>query len=107
LGIAAGVVAVLTVVAVAIVTYAPDDATGYGPELEERFVGWCRRAGGEADGATDADSCRCAYGALAAVVPFERFREVDERLRDGDDLPAELRPVVAGCIGDDAALGLD
>jgi hypothetical protein len=99
-GTAAGVVAALVAVVVTTVVTKPSEPTGYGPDLEREFTGWCQRSGGDDDDGAGTAACDCAYDALAANVPFARFREVDEQLGTDDELPPDLQAVVAPCVED-------
>jgi hypothetical protein len=97
--IVAGVGVLLAAVVIGVVVARPDAADGYGPDFERQFTGWCTRSGADEDDAAGPGACRCAYDALAASVPFERLAEVDDHLADDDDLPEDLRSVVAPCLG--------
>lgn len=72
-----------------------DEPEAYGPELRDDFVESCT-AGGESE-----TVCRCFYDQLAAVVPFERFQELDEQIAEGDaDLPDDVVDLAVACSAD-------
>jgi hypothetical protein len=99
-GLVAGLAVVLAGSVAGVLVGRPEEATGYGPRLEEQVSGWCRRSGGDDSDGSRGGACACAYEALASAVPFERLREVDDQLDDGEELPPDLRSVVAPCAGD-------
>lgn len=72
-----------------------EEPDAYGPELRDDFVESCR-AGGESEAV-----CRCFYDQLAALVPFERFQELDEQIAQGDaDLPDDIVDLAVACSAD-------
>jgi len=72
-----------------------DDAEGYGPELREQFVADCT-----AQDETE-PVCGCFYDAMEAGVPFERFQELDEQIRDGSsDVPDDIVGLAVACGAD-------
>jgi hypothetical protein len=69
-----------------------DDPEGYGAEHRDEFVDDC------AGGGIGRRTCGCFYDHLRLTVPFERFERLDEELRiPGEDLPADLATMLAGC----------
>jgi hypothetical protein len=72
-----------------------EDAERYGADLREQFVADCT-----AQGETE-PVCGCFYDALEAQVPFERFQELDEQIRDGaGDLPGDIVDLAVACGAD-------
>ena len=72
-----------------------DDAERYGTELREQFVADCI-----AQDETE-PVCGCFYDALAANVPFERFQELDDQIREGGvDVPADIVDLAVACGAD-------
>jgi hypothetical protein len=68
---------------------------GYGPELREDFVESCT------DGGEPEEACRCFYDHLAVAVPYERFKELDERIAQGDqELPDDIVDLAVTCSAD-------
>jgi hypothetical protein len=93
----------VTVLAVLVLPAAPiacsdddgDDAERYGAELREQFVADCT-----AQDETE-PVCGCFYDALAANVPFERFQELDDQIREGAvDVPADIVDLAVACGAD-------
>jgi hypothetical protein len=73
------------------------EAEGYTPEVEEEFVSSCQEAAG--DTGLSESQCQCAFDEIKANVPFERFVEIDEQLREGStDIPEELTDVMGTCL---------
>lgn len=71
------------------------DAQRYSDELREQFVGDCT-----AQGDTE-PICGCFYDALAASVPIARFRELDEKIRDGTaEVPDDIVDLAVACGAD-------
>lgn len=69
------------------------EAREYGPEARNEFVDACS-AGGDAS----QDACRCFYDRLAAEVPFERFEQIDARIRDdAADIPGDIVDMAVEC----------
>jgi hypothetical protein len=64
---------------------------GYGPELRSEFVEDCVATG------TAEDVCRCFYDSLEAEVPFDRYQRIEERVREGADIPPEIADLAAAC----------
>ena len=78
-----------------------DEPSGYSSEVREDFVSNCAAGGGqEAE-----DLCGCTYDAIEETLPFDEFREADERLADDPtaDVPAEVTDAMTEC----ATAGLD
>jgi hypothetical protein len=73
----------------------PGDPNGYGPSLERAVVGACTRSAPGVDRPEDA--CRCAYRHLAATMPFDRFRQLDDELRKQGHAADELVTAVKAC----------
>lgn len=71
-----------------------DELDEYGPEHRAAFVEDCT---------TDdvgTQTCRCFYDRLTIEVPFDRFVELDEALREPDtatDLPEDIAVMATGC----------
>lgn len=84
-------VGVLTVVAVACGD--DDEDESYGEQLRRDFVSDCTDSG------TDRPVCTCLYDALEAEVPFDRFQELDQALRDGTttEVPESIQEMVISC----------
>jgi hypothetical protein len=72
-----------------------DDAERYSPELRDQFVEACTVPG-------DSEAvCGCFYDALEANVPFERFQQVDEEIREGPgELPDDIVDLAVACGAD-------
>jgi hypothetical protein len=69
-----------------------DDDAGYSPELRKQFVTDCT------DGGTSKAICGCYYDRLEAEVPFDRFQELDQALRDAtSEVPEEIQDMVVDC----------
>jgi len=100
----AAIAAVAIVLAAIIATSGGDggggdggEAEGYTPEVEEEFVSSCQAAAG--DTGLSESQCQCAFDEIEANVPFERFVEIDEQLReDPTDIPEELTDVMGTCL---------
>jgi hypothetical protein len=72
-----------------------EDAERYGTEVREQFVADCT-----AQDETE-PVCGCFYDALAANVPFERFQELDDQIREGaEDVPADIVDLAVACGAD-------
>jgi hypothetical protein len=103
--IAVAAIAAVAIVLAAIVATSGGDggggdggeAEGYTPEVEEEFVSSCQAAAG--DTGLSESQCQCAFDEIEANVPFERFVEIDEQLReDPTDIPEELTDVMGTCL---------
>jgi hypothetical protein len=69
-----------------------EEPDAYGPELRDDFVESCT------DGGESEDVCRCFYDQLAVAVPYERFKELDEGIAEGDqDLPDDIVDLAVAC----------
>jgi hypothetical protein len=67
---------------------------GYSAEHRADFVEDCTTS------VATAETCGCFYSRLAAQVPFDRFRELEEELIDpAAPLPPDLAAMAAGCAG--------
>lgn len=66
-------------------------ATEYGQDVQENFVGACTAAGGEEA------TCACAYDAISEEYEFEEFRDIEESVEDGGEVPAEVSELFARC----------
>lgn len=66
-------------------------ATEYGQDVQENFVGACTAAGGEEA------TCACAYDAISEEYEFEEFRDIEESLEDGGQMPAEVSDMFVRC----------
>jgi hypothetical protein len=72
-----------------------DDDQGYSPALRSEFVINCVAQG------TPQDQCGCLYDKLEAEVPFSRFRDLDEQIRDGiHKIPDDVATLAAACAAD-------
>ncbi len=100
--VAVGVVAALVIVVLVVVAVAASRPAGYTDATRERFLRACTADGGPAV----EDACRCTYDKLASTVPYDRFADVDQQLRqqkpavpDGQplSLPSDVEAVVASC----------
>jgi hypothetical protein len=80
----------------AVVSCSGSDADdGYSAELRKDFVGDCTDSG------TARKVCGCVYDALEADVPFDRFEELDEQLREGAiAVPDDIQQIVVTCAVD-------
>jgi hypothetical protein len=89
----AATVAVATTMALA--SCGGDEPTSYTPEVEENFVDSCiDSATSGSTPAPEADAervCGCMYNELKARMSFEEFKAADESLREGEQVPADLR----------------
>ncbi len=67
---------------------------GYDAEVEANFIETCT------DQAGARDVCQCAYDGFEREIPFDRFQEVDDRLRDdpGADLPDDFVQIYTECV---------
>ena len=66
---------------------------GYTPQIESNFLSSCTEGG-----AVSQDVCQCAFDAIEADVPFDRFMEIDQELTDDPDAqPQELVDIMAAC----------
>lgn len=72
-------------------------ATEYGDDVRENFVGACTAAGG------DEETCGCAYDSISEQIEFEQFRDIEDSLEDGGEVPAEVSTLFAQC--DDGGQG--
>lgn len=66
-------------------------ASEYGQDVQENFVGACTAAGG------DEATCGCTYTAISEEYEFEEFRDIEESLEDGGQLPAEVSDLFVRC----------
>jgi hypothetical protein len=68
------------------------NARGYTAELRHSFVRDCTTQG-EAE-----PVCGCFYDSLAVSVPFDRFRRIDQRIKQGSaELPDDIVDLAASC----------
>jgi hypothetical protein len=78
-----------------------DDAPeGYSRENRADFVDDCTT------GDISARTCGCFYDRLALQVPFDRFEQLEERLRDPmapTNIPADVAGMAAACAAQDEA----
>lgn len=66
--------------------------SAYGDEVEENFVEGCVEADAEES------VCTCTYEAIVDEVEFDRFKEIEESLEEGDaEVPPELTDLFAQC----------
>jgi hypothetical protein len=74
-----------------------DAASDYSDETRANLLTACTDA---EDEAIVGDVCTCAYRAMRTRLPYERFAEIDRRLRDDPaaPLPEEVLDAVARCI---------
>lgn len=79
------------VVAAAAACGGDGEPEGYGPELRAEFVEDCVATG------TAEDVCRCFYDSLEAEVPFDRYQRIEERVREGAGIPADVADLAAAC----------
>ena len=91
-----GVIVALAVPAMLLAACSDDDsavdANRYTPELRASFVDSCSAQG------ESKRLCGCFYDSLAVSVPFERFKKLDARIRDGSDkIPADIVDLAAAC----------
>ena len=78
------------VVAVAACGDASSD-DGYGPEGRADFVEACSAG-------ASADACGCFYDRLADEVPFARFEQVDQQIRDDPTaIPDDVADLAIDC----------
>lgn len=68
------------------------EPTEYSEDIEENFVSACVDA---PEG--DERLCQCAYESLEAQVPFEEFREIEETVEEGGEVPTEVTDLFAQC----------
>ncbi|MGQ0615388.1 MAG: hypothetical protein ACT4PW_00085 [Acidimicrobiia bacterium] len=69
-------------------------ASGYGEGTEAIYL----RACNPSDDANQQRTCRCAYDEIRRTIPFERYREMDEKLvADRNAIPDEVLRIVADC----------
>jgi hypothetical protein len=67
------------------------EPTGYTDELRREFVSACSAG-------ADAELCGCYYDRLAQEVPFERFQQIDARLRaDPTAIPDDIAEIALDC----------
>ncbi len=90
--LALAVVLVCALVAVVATAVRPSDPTVPSAGFRAQFVAACGRSG------VDQDRCRCAYDRWVTATPADQLAGLDERLRDGDELPLAARQAVAGCL---------
>ena len=70
-------------------------AGGYSTDLKADFVRDCRESG------SSRDLCTCLYDTLEARVPFERFRVLDQQLREGTAaIPRDIEDMAVACAAD-------
>lgn len=66
-------------------------ADRYSADLRDDFVEACAAGAG-------ADTCRCLYDRLEETVPFERFEQIDRRIRDDPSaIPDDVVELAAAC----------
>lgn len=63
----------------------------YTPEVRQRFVDECSAT-------NPVEFCQCSIEAIEAAIPFDRFREVDEQLSAGGELPADFEAAIEPCV---------
>lgn len=68
------------------------EPTEYSEDIRENFVSACV---GAPEG--DEQVCECAYEALEDRVPFERFRQIEEDVEGGAEVPTEVTDLFAQC----------
>ena len=74
-----------------------DGADGYSADLRARFLVDCVAQG------TPQDQCGCLYDGLEAALPFERYEELEEALRNGSrEIPTDVADLAAACAADPA-----
>ena len=83
-----------------------DPSTDYNAAIEDDFMTTCT-ADAEAQGFTRAgDFCRCAFDALRAEVPYERFLEIDAALAtDPTAVPGPIDRIRTTCYLEVEAAG--
>jgi hypothetical protein len=71
-------------------------ADDYSPALRSSFVSTCVD---QADGSVTSEQCGCTYDKFEATVPFERFKEIDQQIKDDPtNPPQELIDIVQECV---------
>lgn len=105
-GAAAAVVLAAVVVGGILYLRDEDPATDYDAATEDDFMTTCT-ADAEAQGFTRAgDFCRCAYDALRAEVPYDRFLEIDAALAaDPTAVPGPIDRIRTRCYLEVEAAG--
>ena len=83
-----------------------DPATDYDAAIEDDFMSTCT-ADAEAQGFTRAaDFCGCAYAAIVAEVPYDRFLEIDAALAaDPSAVPGPIDRIRTTCYLEVEAAG--
>jgi len=73
-----------------------DEPSSYNDDVKDDFMSQC--VAGAGDEARDV--CQCTYDALVDNMPFEEFKEYDEKLRDDPStpLPAEVTDAMTACV---------
>ena len=72
----------------------------YGPEVQDNFVTSCvDSATNSTSSAVQSESeaqriCGCMYDQLQANVPFEKFKQADEALRNGEQLSGDVATAI-------------
>ena len=75
-----------------------DGADGYSADLRARFVVDCVAQG------TPQDQCGCFYDGLEATIPFERYEDLEEAIRNGSrEIPTDVADLAISCAADPAA----
>lgn len=70
-----------------------DEDDGYNEQLRRDFIADCTAAD------TDRPVCGCLYDAFEAEVPFHRFQELDQALRDQttSEVPEDVQELAVAC----------
>lgn len=97
---AAGLVVVVVAAVLRLVLTGGAADRSYSSETHDRFIASCSADGGE----PVRSACECLYEGIEDEVPYERFEQVDEELRDDAargstvTLPEDLDGIRAGCV---------
>ena len=70
----------------------------YGVENRESFLAAC--VAESVDGIFQQRVCQCVYDEAEAVMPFDRFAEIEDQLREDGTapLPDDLLDLIARCV---------
>jgi hypothetical protein len=75
-----------------------DPSTDYDARTEDDFMATCTADADELGFARSAPFCRCAYDAIRAEVPYDRFLAIDEALQaDPAAVPDEIDRIRTAC----------
>src|SRR5690242_4678115 len=72
-----------------------DEPSDYNADVEKNFLETCRE---DYDGPPEV--CQCAYDGFEESIPYDRFKRVDDRLREDptSNIPDDFASVFTDCV---------